>query len=669
MIVTLNDNNSDKYLNLFTEAYEYLKGLDNGYVDIDKERFYSLAEYYSHMADFFENQKYKYVMLPLDEEPFLIDLNTRSIAVPQSFSKCASVQKDQLAETIVFIVDRYYDYMDLANAEIYVQWTIPENKKLNIEEYNGATRVEMIDLETEPGKIKFAWPLNDKITAVPGQVKFSVRFFRIDNSNPNKLLYSLNTVDSTIIIKEALQPDLNVESEVESPVSDDSFKKAILNSLFAEEGIELPKQPTYMSPGSNISADTMIEVNDIKIVSLDNDTITLKVQAIVADAGEITYKWYYKGQDGVYYDCENYPEFDSDGQVIEGTSTTFGTVGDAFVEFEEQPIERVQGERYYQADDLGAYKLYTGNIPADVTLYERYSTFTVPTSGNITGYYQAAAWNNITSANGKILTTQYPTRSEACLLPGPSTIMFKVSGNLPDGKILTLVDGELNKYNAILAIDLEEDKYQPKLSYEWRTSTVSPDDVVDEGTEIFKLTEEPKLIADKVGWYSVRVVSELNREVIHQFSNICKVTKFPKPPVIEVQEHQLVSIKNEPVTFKIAASVDNSEGINEKLLNDSYTYIWQILLPDLDDYITIPQGYTGVDGIGTDSLTVNNKIKTSSANFRCLVVNNLNGEKALFDHSGTYNPSSSSPYGDFKAESPYIYENTEDNFVFTIINY
>ena len=94
MIVTLNNSNSDKYLNLFTEAYEYLKELDNGYVDLDKERFSSLAEYYSHMADFFENQKYKYVMLPLDEDPFLIDLNTRNITVPTSFNKCASVQKD-----------------------------------------------------------------------------------------------------------------------------------------------------------------------------------------------------------------------------------------------------------------------------------------------------------------------------------------------------------------------------------------------------------------------------------------------------------------------------------------------------------------------------------------------------------------------------------------------
>ena len=86
--------------------------------------------------------------------------------------------------------------MDLANTEIYVQWTIPENKKLGIEEYNGATRIEMIDLETEPGKLKFAWPLNDKITAVPGVVKFSVRFFRVDDSTPNKLLYSLSTLES-----------------------------------------------------------------------------------------------------------------------------------------------------------------------------------------------------------------------------------------------------------------------------------------------------------------------------------------------------------------------------------------------------------------------------------------------------------------------------------------
>ena len=109
MIVTINKENSDKYRELFRESYEYLKELNKGYVNPDKERFASLAEYYSHMADFFDNHKYKYIMLPLDEEAFKIDLNTRTIQVPASFSKCAGVQSDQLAETIIFEADRYFD--------------------------------------------------------------------------------------------------------------------------------------------------------------------------------------------------------------------------------------------------------------------------------------------------------------------------------------------------------------------------------------------------------------------------------------------------------------------------------------------------------------------------------------------------------------------------------
>ena len=186
MIVSMNKENSDSYLELFTEAYEFLQ--DEGYIeDTGKERFNSLAEYYSHMADFFNSGNYNYVMLPLQVEPCKIDLNNRAIEVPQSFAKCASVQSDQLAETIIFIADRYFDYMDLSTTSIYVQWTIPENKMTGVKENKGATRIEMIDLETEPGKIKFAWPLNDKITSVPGVVKFSVRFFRVEDSSPNKL--------------------------------------------------------------------------------------------------------------------------------------------------------------------------------------------------------------------------------------------------------------------------------------------------------------------------------------------------------------------------------------------------------------------------------------------------------------------------------------------------
>ena len=120
MIVQINENNSEKYRKLFTEAYKFLEDLNNGTVISGKGRFSNLAEYYGHIADLFNEQKYEYIMVPLDEDPFVIDLNKRTIAVPASFSKCASVQTDTLAETIVFVADRYFDFMDLANVQIYV---------------------------------------------------------------------------------------------------------------------------------------------------------------------------------------------------------------------------------------------------------------------------------------------------------------------------------------------------------------------------------------------------------------------------------------------------------------------------------------------------------------------------------------------------------------------
>lgn len=722
MIVSINKLNSDGYIALFTEAYNYLKELDKGYVEMDRERFASLAEYYSHMADFFDNQKYKYVMLPIDEEPFKIDLNTRTIEIPQSFSKCASVQSDQLAETIIFIVDRYFDYMDLANTEIYVQWTIPENKKTGVKEYNGATRVEMIDLESESGKIKFAWPLNDQITAVPGNVKFSVRFFRLDDSTPNKLLYSLNTVEKEIVIKEALQPTLTSEHNVESPISDDSFKKAILNSLYATEGVVPPVQPIYADPGSNIQASTMVEVDGIKIVSLDKDTITLKVQAVVADAGEITYKWYYKPDTGdEYQNCEHYPVYDEEGNVVEDSFTTFGTITDVYVPFEVQPTARVPHERYYVDNGSGSYDLYVGEIPAEnVTLYEKYSAFTVPATGKITGYYRAAAWNNIEVPNGysrydgeltqeefekgifyikngkayeiavtfdpdavyyvdKVLTTLYPTWSEACLLPPPATIMFKADGNLKDGTIL-IAEGEDDEkvFKATLSVDVVDDSYNPTVSYEWRKSLISEEDAVNLENEVYTTTTSNSLEVSEPGWYSVNVVSELNRTEKTQLSideenkpKACKVTHAPLPPVVEAQPigGSIVGYVNKtPATFKVTASIHNPDEMAHALLSDNISYIWQIAYTDTNEtYIDIPENFSGVSGLGTNAITVTEKLKTSVANFRCLVINELNGAKAIFDHSGSY--VSDGTLGDYKEEPPYRYEDTALNYIFTAVNF
>ena len=701
MIVQKNASNSDKYNELFAKAYKFLESLNNGSVPAGKERFSSLAEYYGHIADLFEQQKYEYIMVPLDEEPFEIDLNTRKITVPKSFSKCASVQTDILAETIIFVVDRYFDFMDLANTNIYVQWTDPKGVP-------GATRVEMIDLDSEPGKIKFAWPLNDAVTKTPGVVKFAVRFFRITNDNSKELVYSLNTLDAEITIKAALHEDPTLAA-VESPVNAGLFGKAILNSNYSAVGVNPPVVPIYGAPGTDIATVeigaedkkfivpvTNVTDKGIKFVGLKDDTITLAVQAIAADSGEITYKWYYKAEDSdKAYDCENY-------QDIEGNK--FGIVDELYLPVEDI-LNAAEHERYFTQNADGTYDEYfTRPLEADAVLFEKYSTFTVPATGTVTGVYNAAAWNtidasgyvkedNLTEARFNVgtyytkynkeyveaeefdadatyysyvkdsLTTLIPAESTSCLLPGPREI--QISSNLAAGAVLMPKDAEHpDELVANLAVEVEEDSYLPLITYAWKSSDKSADDVKAE-TNKEVIGTNGSYVATEPGWYGVEVKSELNRKDSTKFSNVIKVTKKPLPPKLVLQDSGYESVKNADVTFSVEVD-DSYLDIEDKLLSDNVQYIWQMMIPD-HDWTTIPANEPGIS-INENSITVNKSFSYTYATFRCLVVNELNGMKAVFDHSATFIPAADNKLGEFVNEAPYIYAEGK-SFDFNVKNY
>jgi hypothetical protein len=451
----------------------------------------------------------------------------------------------------------------------------------------------------------------------------------------------------------------------------------------------------------------MMEVDGKKIVSLDQDTITLTVQAIVADAGEITYKWYYTDDAGNEIDC---------------TENNFGEVKDVYQPFDPQPAERVKHERYFTDNGDGSYSLYTGDIPAaDVILYEKYSAYTVPATGKITGEYRAAAWNNIPVPNGyvryrgelteeefnkrafyvkengsyniavtfdpnavyyidKVLTTLYPAFSEKCVLPAPADIAFNENGNLLDGSILTLMEKENEEdedvYASTLTVSIAPDNYEPVVNYEWRKSMTSEADAVNLETEVHTTTAEPALTVNEPGWYSVNVISELNRTQKNKLSvdennepKACKVTFAPKPPLVERQDisGSIVGYVNKaPATFTVTASIENPDNIAHELLSDKIHYIWQVAYTDTNEtYIDIPADFAGVSGLGTNAITVTEKLKTQVANFRCLVINELNNAKAIFDHSGSY--VSDGKLSDFKEEPPYIYD--EGSYVFTAVNF
>lgn len=702
MIVQIKENNSDKYNALFKEAYEFLASIDDGLVTPGQERFQSLAEYYGHIADLFNAEspdKYKYIMLPLDEEPFEIDLNTRTINVPKSFNKCASVQSDKLAETIIFIVDRYFDYMDLANTDIYIQWETPDKQQ-------GATRVEMRDLDTEKNKIRFAWPLSSTITNVPGDLKFAVRFFRIDNNLNN--VYSLNTLDAKITIKQSPFAEVG-NLDPESPIGDNLFAQAIINSNFTHAGVPEPIQPSYGMPGNNIMAlnseDELVELScegNTRYACLDsNNTLTLCAQAYTPDAGNIQYTWSRQVEDNA---AQN---------VIDGDDFTFGN---KFILVNED-AERVPHEKYYRETteedgilgiDGKKYCEYVGEFGEDApSLYERYTVLMIKnTETDITGNYWVAAKNivnvtdyirvsNLTAGTfgdgeyyyrnvdgAYLLATTFEdskqyymqsskelqsvdVQSYKCVLPAPTEIV--IATDLPEGAIL-----ENEQVN--LSIALESPKYeQTNISYAWQSkNTVDGDFTNIEGATAASYE------ANAEGWYKVHVVAELNRKETEKDSAIIKVTNLPDPPKVVSQETGSYNVSRNAATLVVAVD-SNTVDENNPLKSDAITYIWQIQVPDAEWVTIVNEPGVQITGTG-NTLVVNNTLKYAAAKFRCLVINELNGHKAIFNHSeDAIADKDIAALGTYMDEPPYTYGNVDEDgivvgretnsFEFIVTNY
>jgi hypothetical protein len=139
MITYISAKNAAKYQVLFDKAADLLRRKQpNDLTDTlaeygmtwDNFAIGSLNEYFAYLQDLIsaadsEDEKKFYVRLPLDEDVFSINADTRQITVPTNFARNGvGVQGDEMAEVIYFTIDRYFDAMDLANDDISIaiQW-------------------------------------------------------------------------------------------------------------------------------------------------------------------------------------------------------------------------------------------------------------------------------------------------------------------------------------------------------------------------------------------------------------------------------------------------------------------------------------------------------------------------------------------------------------------
>lgn len=136
-----------------------------------------------------------------------VNLSTREIDSP----KFLSVNAEHKAEVVYFVMDRFYDYMDLINTTCVIQYISPDNKPY-------VYVVPFYDIYTfrHLNKMIIPWNIDGAATQVAGPLKYSIRFYKLVGEGENaELVYNLNTLPAESEILQSLNVDPLNKEEVD----------------------------------------------------------------------------------------------------------------------------------------------------------------------------------------------------------------------------------------------------------------------------------------------------------------------------------------------------------------------------------------------------------------------------------------------------------------------
>ena len=528
MITYISKSNSARYNALFAEATKALK--DAGIITDPSLEITTLEQYFSFMGSLPHLNKgegKKYTILPLDEEVFEINANTRAITVPSNFKNYGiSVQGDQIAEIVYFKIDRFFDATDLNEMDIYIQWEAANGD-------TGASKEWVRDIESEPGKIIFGWPLSNKITETAGTIKFAVRFYKIaqDETGADYISYSFSTLTATASIKPAL--DFSILGDIGA--IDDS--KIIANRFTNSKvvGGEKPVAPKYF-------IDLAPEDAESKEYDLDatSGTLDLIVHAYSTDAGSISYIWKKKNEEG--------------------------ELEDVLIYVLTEDKEAKEGKVYLEKQSEGIYIPYTGvitpeildptNIDKYIPLYEERSSCTVDSVGE----YYAIATNRL-----QFVTAE--TYSKTAIIPYPVAPTVSDIKDVDGNKITNKIVPEGENIEVLMKVEASTID-TGSLSYEWSKDQIA---IPDTNNASYTATEE--------GRYSVVVTNTRNKEAITATTkDLCRVTYPATLPIIS----GIIGLPD----FGIGDEIDASNYVKADRA-DSFEYQWYMATSIAEDDETI----------------------------------------------------------------------------------
>lgn len=539
MITQVNSSNEHKYKELYAKAMVDLKELKGEEVNID-----SLESYFSKIYDLVniksestdpKVKKYgrRYTILPLDEEHFEIDTNTRIIKVPEAFRKNGiAVQGDMAAETLYFRVPRYFDAIDLNNTEIYIQWQYINDQ--NQQPVKGMSHEWVRDIESQDDYLIFGWTLVRNITERAGNLQFSVRFIMGEsktdangNKLPTEISYSLSTLTTSVLIN----PGLNYD--IDSPDNPLETLDSIITSNFIN---------TYTLTDSEIKAFRYIwdldryytgtENKIPEIIELDlpeEQGLLVELNAYVLP-GEINRFILYKQQ----------------GEEPSSTDTEIKMSIDYF-KTEDTTYHQFGEKIYYQYNEES--KTYTRYLPSsglninpkELKLFEKYGTTTL----NNIGLYYGAAEAVINSHISSPQKTKYKI-----LIPGPTELI--IDNNKTKYTEFLITDDNM----PVLSIDFLQKNEKDNIECQWYK--IGNENELNNSASIsttYKATEPGK--------YMAKVKAVRNRAETEIVSTKQFIVTHPaaKPEIVDQPKSRLL---NEPIVFE--AKDNNNPDIAESKL-------------------------------------------------------------------------------------------------------
>lgn len=516
----------------------------------------TLEEYFSWLRTL-GNINRKYTVLPLDEDHFEINANTRAIAIPASFKKNGiAVQGDDLAEVLYFKVDRYFDYMDLNNCDIYIQWETPKDPATG-EVTKSLSAAYIRDIESEPGKLIFGWALSDAITKNSGTLKFSVRFFqwrdeeKAATGTDKTIDYSFSTLTASVSIQAGL--NFNLEA---SETPDDCGNRLI-------ERLENSEIAGGYAAATPIFEKNLDVPNANLIYDLDPDThiLDLLVQAYATDTGAITYTWKKQGL--------------NEDNTVEGQNIDTFSGTNVFTKVDDlTKLNKSYAYYWTTGSDANGNKIYTrydrfttnadGTITPDIedskvegfALYVKQSQFTADSAG----VYWAVAENRITNSSSAEL-------SKKAIFPRPEDIVISVN---PTAKAILLDEDTDGDYEVVLTAGASNT--DGVLTYQWEKDSnyaLNFGGKEPAYAEIEGATNST-FVATEPGHY--RAVITNTRNLAHKYATTEKsrVTYTAKMPIILEED---LNAK----FFQVSALDDDNcptVRLDDTVESDGYTVSW-----------------------------------------------------------------------------------------------